>query len=648
MADQYETPDSPEAEKHERARRLKLWKDRIARAKKLREDWETEWKVKELENFYLGKQNKEAGDTVFNYFLATLKAEEPELFFTNPTFLVRPKPGNSGPASDRQSARAQGVLQSIAAQDSNLEESGELATLQSYFRVGVLKSVYDPTLEPNPRAGQPIYMHQEDDSPIVNPETQQPVPLIDPQTQQPVSEPAFVVQDEVYRWEWVDARKMLLPDQGPDMRKWTWIGEEVSVPLEEAKKDERFDKDRRAQLKSNRSRDPEKDGGQNSADSENPDDDLFSYCECYDIKNKRWYIYADGQEPEEFLLDDVFPDGIEDHPYSILRFTPILGPKPSPWPLPETASWLPIQKEYNIRRQQITEGAKRSARKIYFDEGTFDDETEALKALQSNKDMEAVKVTSIKNVPVINADPSQTPDLYKDVQLLQGDYRLIAGQTGARLGDPDANTATEATYAERASNARTADKRKVVARWLRRAGTKMLQLVKGTMTLDKWILLRGFNDKEVAKYAEQVYGLNPMMMKMFSGIKDILIERLGEKKWVQTTREDLTFEADVEIVAGSSRPRTLDVERQQFKDILMVIGQFPQLLMSYQLLKKLQASYEFIDDETVDELHALAQKMMAASANVAGRSGDNAQGGGDGPSAAANLLTAVTGAGMAQ
>src|SRR3972149_39350 len=116
---------SAENEKAARDKRYKTWKDRIARAKKLREDWEHEYKVKELERYYLGDQGDDT--TVFNHFLATLKAEEPELFFTNPTFMVRPKPGRQGPANDRIVARGEGVLQSIASQDDNLERSGELA-----------------------------------------------------------------------------------------------------------------------------------------------------------------------------------------------------------------------------------------------------------------------------------------------------------------------------------------------------------------------------------------------------------------------------------------------------------------------------------------------------------------------------------------
>jgi len=620
--------------------RVKVWKDRIAKAKKLRSDWETEFKLKELENMYLGKETE--GIRVFNHFLATLKSELPPIFFTNPTFMVRAKPKSAGPAATGQLMRAEGVLQSIAVHDDNLEESGELAIAQSYFRLGVLKVIFDPKLEPNPRAGKPVFMHNADQTPILDRQTGQPQLLLDPDSGQPVMEPNFIVSDEVYRWEWIDARKMLLPDQGPDQRKWTWIGEEVITSLEEARTDERFPQELRERLKSNYSADPDREKNSTRYETEQDHDEMICYSECYDIKRKQWYIYAEGQDFEDFLVEGALPDGIEDHPYAILSaFNPIFGPKPSPWPLPEVFAWKPVQEEYNIRRTQITAGAGRSARKYYYDESTFDNEEEAKKALVSTRDMEGVKITSIKNPPVILTDPGQTPDLYKDIQLLTEDKRQITGQTGAKLGLPNASSATEATFAERASDSRTADKRKMVNRWMRKAGRKMLQLVQGTMTLDMYVMIRGLNNMEVEDYAMQVYGLNPLMLRMLSGIKDILIERLGKQDWVKTTRSELIFEADVEVVPGSVRPRTLDVERQEWFEFLKVIGAFPQLLLSRELLMETARKYETITQAMVDELNALAQKMMMAQQTTAGRQGDNQQGGGPGPNPIENTLTAL-------
>ena len=131
------------------------------------------------------------------------------------------------------------------------------------------------------------------------------------------------------------------------------------------------------------------------SENDNPDDELIRYVELYDLKKKRWQIIAEDQPFDEPLIDDVLPDGVEDHPYAILPgWNAIVGPEPRAWPYPYTRPWIDPQKEYNIRRQQMMEGAKRSARKILATPNSFPNETEALKAVQSPRDMEPGTVTS--------------------------------------------------------------------------------------------------------------------------------------------------------------------------------------------------------------------------------------------------------------
>jgi hypothetical protein len=163
------------------------------------------------------------------------------------------------------------------------------------------------------------------------------------------------------------------------------------------------------------------------------------------------------------------------------------------------------------------------------------------------------------------------------------------------------------------------------------------------MTLKQWVLIRGLDDGEVGKYAMQVYGVDPMMLQTMPAIKQMLIERLGEQKWVETTREELTFEASVDVVPGSVRARTLDLEKQEWLEFLKVIGMAPQLLMSRELLTETATKYETITQKMIDELLALAPKMMAAQQGAAGHAGDNGQGGGAGPSPIENAMTALSG-----
>lgn len=597
----------------------------IHKARKLRKDWEQDYKVKDCEKFYLGDQGLEDGVRVLNYFLATIRVTQPNLLYENPKFLARSMPGKK-PVAERLSSIAENVLDCISKQDDNLANAAGLGLLQNFFRIGVIKTVYDPKLESNPSAGEPIFQYDAVGEVLIDPETGMPVPEVDPETGEGLVEPEFVVSDEVYRFEWVDARRMLLPDEGPDQKKWSWLGEEVIVPLEDAKEDERFDPTLRSLLKANETRHNKAEGsssGYVSEDDADPEDQMLRYVECYDTKKKRWYCIAEGQDFTEPLFDGPLPDGIEDHPYAILPgWIPIVGPEPSAWPVPFTYPWLDPQIEYNLRRNQMMNSAKHSARKIFYTEGTFDSTEEALKALKSSTDMEAVRLRDMTQEPKVMADPSITNDVTNDTVMLLNDYRFISGQTAAKSGVTGADTATEASIMDRASNLRDAELQKAVNRWLKVAGRKMWQLVKNTLTLDMWVTLRGMNDKEVGFYFERTYGMPQQMIDMVPNLKAMMIQQHGQDKPFKVDRKTLTFEVDIDVVPGSTRPRTLAAEKAEFLEFLTIIATNPQLLMSRALLEEMAKKYEFINASTIEELQMLAQQMMMASQITAGRGGE--------------------------
>jgi hypothetical protein len=141
-----------------------------------------------------------------------------------------------------------------------------------------------------------------------------------------------------------------------------------------------------------------------------------------------------------------------------------------------------------------------------------------------------------------------------------------------------------------------------------------------------------------------------LLLQSLPMLKPMLIARFGDDRFQMVTREELTFEADVSVAPGSMRPRNLDVERRNWLEFLRVIGQFPQLLMSQQLLRETAAKFETIDERMLDELHELGKAMMQQQSEVAGRNqGGETNGGGAGsPTAGAPdvgaLLAGVQGA----
>lgn len=613
------------------AERLETWRSRCALARKLREDWEQKYHVRELEELYLGTQGyADYGEdqTWYNHFFATVRTQIPSLFFQSPSFRVRPRATSGGNPNKRTAGILETLLQSIAKEENNLEIEGKLALLQSFFRVGCLKTCYEPRAIPNPQAGQPLTTSFMGSS----------VPVLDDQGQ-PVVEPSTVLTDEVYSWEWVDSRKLLLPNEGPSQRKWSWIGEEIEVLLDDAKEDVRFPKSLRDEMVANGrygamgEDDPQPIIQQDGEEWEG-EDALFRYTECWSIAEKRLYVWAEGQpwSDTDFLMDEPYSPGVEDHPYALLTFLPIVGPKPGPWPLPMTYNWLPLQREYNLARRQVTSAGARAARKILFDKTTFPDSEEARKALNSSVDMEGVEVNDLKAPPVVFGSDSLSQDVSRSTAALQYDWRIITGATGSRLsGARDSNTATEAAITEKAANLRDSEGQALVATWLGVAGTKMLQMVRQTLTLDRWVTMRGYNDKEfqetlgseqfqqalTAQYGPELAQVIPRILPMMPGLQESFRKRLGQEAPLKVTRQMMQFEMDVDVHPASLGVRTLQSERAEWLQFLTTIGQFPQLLQSRSLLTETANRFQFVGDDMVDELLLLGQKMAQLAAQQA-------------------------------
>ena len=654
--DQDPAPGQLEAQAAQDPKRLETWKKRIERSKKVRESWERDYEVEECENYLIGRQygfGKGRGpaltrgdQVILNHVLATVKTILPSLIYQSPKFFVRAKPGQTCPACEEDARVAEAVLETIANQHQNLKKAARLALTQNFSRIGVLKVIYDPTLVPNPKAGEPI-LATDPKGAALKDDFGNTIQLKDPLTGDALTEPEKILKEDLYRWEWVDAKRMLLPDEGPDLSKWTWVGEEVVVPLEEAKEDERFPKDLREHFVANIIEVNTAYSRQSRSKPLEEPDPLFRYHEVYDLKEKVQLMWADGQTYQDFLVDRPLPTGISNHPYAILPgFMPILGPDPLPWPYPHIKDWLGPQREYNIRRQQIMEGAKRGARKFAYTDGTFPNAEEAAKALQNPQDMVGFKVNDFAQMPQILQAPDINPAIYKDVPLIMQDWNIITGQTGARTSRPEDTTATEASFVERSANLRDSDLQDAVNDWLTVAGTKMYQLVRATLTLNVWVKLRGFSDEEFDKYLMEEYGVDPRIVQQIPGAKDLLMQEFGKESWKPVTQEDLDFEAEVTVVPGSSRPRNLDVERRAFLAWLDLLGRAPQLAMSKEVLRQTAEMFDMRNNRMVDELNALAVKMAAYEQQKAGRTpaggGDQLDAMGQVPEAAA-ALSGVTG-----
>ena len=221
-----------EKDEHSQLELLAKWKTRTDRAVRLRSDWERVYEVERCEHYFIGEQwdrGLRKDDLVLNHFLATIKVIKPNLMYQMPKYYVRPTPGMKSPTGELRAAMGEGVLECIGNQDNNLKRSAKLALLQSFFRVGVLKSVYDPKLEPNPRAGE-LMIETDEEGVAVKDAVGTPRLRTNPLTGDALVEPDEVLTDDLNSYDYVDSRHLLMPDERTDSQKWTWIGEQVHVP----------------------------------------------------------------------------------------------------------------------------------------------------------------------------------------------------------------------------------------------------------------------------------------------------------------------------------------------------------------------------------------------------------------------------------
>lgn len=578
----------------------------------IRERWEEKYRVRELERYYLGQQepNQEGNEEAIwlNHFFATVQTQKPALLPRDISFQVVPKAGRE-PFSGLEAKIQEGALRAIAeGNDHHLNYEAGLALSQAFFRMGILKVSYDPRFEPNPRAGQPLVREFDGLG-------EENIPR----------EPRQVLTDEVYLWEWVDAKRMLFPDAGPNPRKWPWICEEIELTLDAARNDTQFPQSLRQQFVANGFADPS--GRHANLEVSNPqigeqEHARFRYIEGWDIDNKRRVAWADGQPFQTFILDEPYQEGIDDFPYALLAFIPILGPETCPWPMPLVYNWLPLQQQYNTLRQQQINAGRRATRKWLYEQQTFADAEEADK-FNSDVDMQGVMINDMTHPPIMFGEAPLNVDVTRNIPFLRDDWTIITGGTGPRTGDPDADTATEAVLAEQAASLRDSEMRAMVDMWLAQAGSRMLQLVKQTMELDLWVQLQSFSNPQFQELL-QTPGFQAVLAMRFGpenvqrvteaiqtspALQESFKERFGQLKPVQVTRTELQFESDVRVVPNNSRPV------QQAKILRMVQGLPSVALMgSPTLLEEYIQSFDLVSADRITEEIMLTIRSMQQQA----------------------------------
>lgn len=573
----------------------KKWERRINDAIAVHEEWHKQFKVQMARDYFEGRQNPGDPEWItINKIYSHLQAQLPSLYSVDPYFYVKLRrsfdPQPQAVALYEQKGKIRQSYLNYLKGELKLKEKARLGIQDAHFAYGVVKTHYSADQEKNEQAG--AYINDDDGNPLIGDDGEF---LVEPETY-PVNEKYNVtrIHPDDFLWD---------ADAGSLCETWGWVAERIRLTEEQVQADPRVSM---AQLKTAevgpRDKDEERDVVTGKPREQTKDNEVYTLWEIYDLKKRQWLLIAEGAE-RPIIKPEPLPAGIEDHPYSILRFT--LRDK-SALPIPPLSQGIDIQKEYNEARTKVQKHRKRFNRKYeVFVQGMEDPDMELAK-LESGEDGTIIRKQTPQRVVDTISDAPLDQQTYTEIMALNNDLVEVLGASDAMRGIARSDSATEAALIDKRLEVREGDRMSMVIEWVAEIARKLDKLVQANISRDE---------------AVRVVGPEGEMWQ---------IVRTDDY-------EEINGEYEYSVNVGATMPRLPQIERSQWLAFLQVIGGFPQLLTVKPLLKRMAEMHHIEDDQLVDEMYALGQRMMQQEAGGTG----SAQG-----VPTNNPITAVMGAAM--
>ena len=547
----------------------KKWEDRINDAVKDREEWSRQFFVDKSRDYFEGKQNPGMGSEwiVINKIYSHMQAQLPSLYSVDPYFYVKLKksykPDAQSVVAYEQKGKIRQAYLNYLKGELDLKVKARLAIQDAHFAYGVLKVHFSADDQENPDSG--AIMTGEDGNPMI-------------EDGEFLYEPDTIPINEKYNVSRVHPDDFIWGcESGTLEDKWDWVAEKIRLTKEEARADKRIMQSRlegATREKSTKEGTTKKDY---QTDEQKGDEDVYVLWEIYDLKKKQWLMIADGSG-RPVMKPQSLPPGVEDHPYAVLRFT--LRDK-SPYPIPPISQGIQVQYEYNSARSKVMVHRKRFNRKYeVFEQGLADPDMEIQK-LESGEDGTIIRKQVAQQIVFPISDAPLDPQSYQEIMALNNDMVEILGGSDNMRGIARADTATEASLIDKRLEVREGDRMSLVIDWIKTVAKKLDQLVQANITRDEAVRITGPE---------------------------------GEAwKLVRTDDyEAIEGEFEYSVNVGATMPRLPQVERSQWLAFLQVVGNFPQLLTSKNLVKKMAELHHLEDDAMVDELVSIGKQMVQA------------------------------------
>lgn len=317
-----------------------------------------------------------------------------------------------------------------------------------------------------------------------------------------------------------------------------WIAERRYVPLEVARKDERWDRKQRALIKATAMSEAKKDVDVLSSDEKRSEEADFAIVwEYYDLLAGTVCTIAEGCD-DYLRAPEKIPFAFG-HPYLMMRNYDVPDKF---YPLGDIEVIMPLQLELALTRTQMAADRKRYRRMYMVRESALGEK--GMDDLQSPSDNVIISVEGNEPFSDVIA-PVQTtplpPEFYNQSGMIQGDIDLVSGVTEYQRGSVSETrrTATEAAMIQDSSNARSADKLATIELTIARVAENLIALIQQFLTTEQVAMVVG---DEAAQ------------------------------QWVPYTRDTVQGEYNFMVEAGSTQPTNETFRRQsamQMMDAMM-------------------------------------------------------------------------------
>lgn len=514
--------------------RLNVWRNRINWARKKREDYLKNYDL--FKSYFIGDQvslNQTSIEIiVINLIYSHIKATLPLLYFQNPHFYLSP----TRDEFENSALIAESVINYLAKKQ-KLKREIRLSTLDALFLIGICKTGYDPIFAVNPNKGKPVLAGVAEDGSNVH--------VIDPDSGQPLFEPDELLIKEDFFSKRISPKNMLFdPEYKNFLEDHNWIAEEVIERLDDVKDNEYFKKSIRDDLKESHNAENEVFYTSGNTKLTEVQDDLkrIKLIHIYDFRDEKFRIFAEGQNNEDlgFLYEDDVPDGMDLHPYSILKFTEI----PDEWyPLPEMKILRPIQDEINKATGIIVGHAKKFLRKYGYETGAFASEQEKEKFKEPEDGMmvefNVNKIDKLVALPDATLDPASLEFLNR----FHLYFWQTAGRTEQERGQVERRkTMFESSQIEKYGQLRNQDNMSLIEDFAVDICKKKLDQLQANMRVP---------------LATQISG--PIGKFWQEGI----------------TKEQIIGDMDINIDIGSTSPKIPEFEKKQLVDFMDMLSDIP-------------------------------------------------------------------------